>query len=135
MIASHKDLRPTYRCNQCAFTTNKLYNLKAHQKRHGYKEFKCSDCDYETHERCKLVNHIQKHHSTGPARYQEGVIFFLTIIVYEKLSSHDQISISTHPSVSCVNSKAMNVIYLILIKKSFILARSHTNARNAQNLF
>ena len=91
VIASHKDLRPTYRCDQCAFTTNKLYNLKAHRKRHGYKEFKCSDCNYETHERCKLANHIQKHHSTGPARYQEGIIFpFITFIQSHTSMSHTQ---------------------------------------------
>ena len=79
IIASHKDLRPTYSCDQCAFTTNKLYNLKAHRKRHGYKEFKCTECDYETHERCKLQNHIQKYHGTGPARYQEWIKFWLRI--------------------------------------------------------
>ena len=128
MIASHKDLRPTYRCNQCAFTTNKLYNLKAHQKRHGYKEFKCSDCDYETHERCKLVNHIQKHHSTSPARYQERIIF----VQPRDLS---KVSVLTFSSVSCVSFKAMNAIYLILIQKSFIWVRSHTNAWSVPNRF
>ena len=61
---------------------NKLYNLKAHRKRHGYKEFECSDCDYATHERCKLKNHIQKHHATGPARYQERIKRFIRHLTF-----------------------------------------------------
>ncbi|GBP54655.1 Zinc finger protein 26 [Eumeta japonica] len=56
-----------YKCDQCAFTSNKSTNLKSHIRTHTRETpYKCEQCAYSASRLSHLKNHIRKHTGEKP---------------------------------------------------------------------
>ena len=58
----HPNVKKTYKCNQCGFSSNAPSMLKNHMRVHsGEKPFVCSQCNYSCTEAGSLKVHMRIH--------------------------------------------------------------------------
>ena len=60
---SYKDLERKFRCPKCSYVGKDVWHLKRHMNEihEGLKTFKCSDCEYSTSRKHRMISHMKSH--------------------------------------------------------------------------
>ena len=60
---SYKDLERKFRCPKCTYVGKDVWHLKRHMNEihEGLKTFKCSDCEYSTSRKHRMISHMKSH--------------------------------------------------------------------------
>ncbi|XP_053407518.1 ikaros family zinc finger protein-like isoform X1 [Mercenaria mercenaria] len=87
-----------YKCRMCNYSSSSYNLLQLHSTKHGGngKTFRCSLCDYTTHEKSNFRRHRRLHHKTSPVNVLKCVKCAYVTSLSRKLRDHYQ---QAHPDM------------------------------------